>query len=453
MRVLVADDEKNIRGTVAAYLRSEGFVCAEAENGRSAQKALSEGHFDGLVLDLRMPGLSGLEILEWLRSEGREVPTVMISAYGDVADAVAAMKSGAADYVTKPFDPEDLLLRLRRAMEDHSLRRLVSLEHPSRDDAELGSRAMQHVHELAARVAGTDSTVLITGESGTGKEVLARRIHESSPRAQKPFVPINIGGIPEQLVESELFGHERGAFTGAEARKQGMIEVASGGTAFLDEIGDMPLHLQVKLLRVLQEHRIQRLGSTSAIPVDCRFIAATNVAIDDRVRDGGFREDLFYRLNVIRIELPPLRDRPEDIPPLARHFLSVMRERTGSHVTGISADGLRALQGYHYPGNVRELENMVERAVILAERTELEPGDFGLPAAQPAGHSQKGEGGRNRSGAAGEEPQSLRELEREAIIAALERHEGRRAKTAEELGITRRTLLNKIKEYGLDASS
>jgi two-component system response regulator AtoC len=453
MRVLIADDEKNIRRTVADYFALEGIECEEAENGLSAQKYLAEEHFDGLVVDLRMPGMSGLELLDWLQREGRSIPTIMISAYGEISDAVAAMKAGAADYVTKPFDPDDLLIRLRRSVEDDRLRRLASLDREPGPELESESSAMRKVLELAGKVAPTDSTVLITGESGTGKEVLARRIHESSPRADSPFVPINIGGIPEQLIESELFGHEKGAFTGADARKRGMIEVASGGTAFLDEIGDMPQHLQVKLLRVLQEHRIQRLGATTSIPVDVRFIAATNADLEARVADGRFREDLFYRLNVIRIKLPPLRDRPEDIPLLARHFLSTMRERTGSSVTAISPEAVRALQGYRFPGNVRELENMIERAVILAEESELTPVDFDLPEASGANGRT---GKRASSGVAPRDakgepaPRTLRDTERAAIEAALYRNEWRRQQTADELGITRRTLLNKIKDYGLE---
>ncbi|MFP4232037.1 MAG: sigma-54 interaction domain-containing protein [Spirochaetaceae bacterium] len=352
------------------------------------------------------------------------------------------MKTGAADYVTKPFDPEDLLMRLKRAVEDHRLRRLASVDRPREPELEFASAAMQQVLEMAHRVAPTDSTVLITGESGTGKEVLARRIHEASPRTDSPFVPINIGGIPEQLIESELFGYEKGAFTGADSRKQGMLEVAGGGTAFLDEIGDMPPHLQVKLLRVVQERRVQRLGATGTVPIDVRFIAATNADLEARVADGRFREDLFYRLNVIRLHLPPLRDRPEDIPLLARHFLEVMRERTGTRVSALSAAAVRALQAYPFPGNIRELENMVERAVILADTTELGPADFGLSA--PSGGAARATGP-----AADSAGRSLREIERQAIVDALQRNEWHRERTARELGITRRTLLNKIREFGL----
>ena len=449
MRVLIADDETNIRRTVADYFGLEGIACSEAENGLSAQKALSEEHFDALVVDLRMPGMSGLELLAWLQEEGRSMPTVMISAYGEISDAVSAMKAGAADYVTKPFDPDDLLIRLRRAVEDDRLRRLASVDRPSGPELGFESASMRSVLDLARRVAPTDSTVLITGESGTGKEVLARRIHALSGRADSPFVAINIGGLPEHLIESELFGHEKGAFTGADARKRGMIEVAGGGTAFLDEIGDMPLHLQVKLLRVLQERRIQRLGATSSVPVDVRFIAATNADLDARVADGGFREDLFYRLNVIRIKLPPLRERPEDIPLLARHFLTMLRERTGSRVAALSPDAVRALQAYRFPGNVRELENMVERAVILADEAELRPTDFDLSTADGARTRGSVRHGPTRTGSGGP-GRTLREIEQEAIATALQRNEWRRQQTADELGITRRTLLNKIREYGLE---
>jgi two-component system response regulator AtoC len=279
-------------------------------------------------------------------------------------------------------------------------------------------------------------------------------------------VPINIGGLPEQLIESELFGHERGAFTGADARKQGMIEVADGGTVFLDEIGEMPMHLQVKLLRVLQDRRIQRLGATRSVPVDVRFIAATNADLESRVAEGRFREDLFYRLNVIRIKVPPLRERPEDIALLARHFVSELRRRTGSHVTGMSADAIRALGQYRFPGNVRELQNMVERAVILSDSEELSPSDFDLPepgeeqqhggGSGAAGSSAAGSGAGGGNAEMNQRPVSagpqLRHVERETIAAALERNAWHRERTAKQLGITRRTLLNKIKEYGIERS-
>lgn len=440
MRLLIVDDEKNIRTSIVDFFRMEGTETAEAQNGLAAQKLLSEQSFDGVVLDLRMPGMDGLTLLRWLRGEGRQIPVVMISAYGEIEDAVNAMKEGAADYLVKPFDPTELLLRVRRAIEDDALRTQASLQSGELRFTDTENPTMREIYALVGKVAPKEATVLVTGESGTGKEVLARRIHSLSRRSERPFVPINIGGLPETLIESELFGYERGAFTGADTRKRGMIETASSGTLFLDEIGDMPPHLQIKLLRVIQERKIQRLGGTGVIPVDVRIIAATNADLETNVQHGRFREDLFYRLNVIRIHLPPLRKRPEDIPVLARHFLRTMRDRTGSQVTEFSPEALRKLQGYRFPGNVRELENMIERAVILADGPTLHPGDFPLP----------GDGSGQLTppvaqGSAG----TLKEMEREVIRTALLRHEGRRQNAADELGISRRTLLNKIKQYRL----
>ena len=372
-----------------------------------------------------------------MRDSGPSFPTIMISAYGDIQDAVGAMKLGAVDYLVKPFDPDELLLRIRRAGEEQIIRRQVLSATPESELWESSNAQMQAVYRLADKVAPTDSTVLITGETGTGKEVVARYVHARSRRAEGPFVPINLGALPEQLVESELFGFERGAFTGADRRKQGLFELAAGGTLFLDEIGEMPHHLQTKLLRVLQDRRLQRLGGTATIPIDARIVTATNRDLDASVASGEFREDLFYRLNVIRLELPPLRERPEDIGPLAAHFIRRYRERTGSDVSGISAQAVQRLQGYRFPGNVRELENLIERAMILAETNELGSHDFSL-GEQEARPVRRG---------------TLRELEKDAIVAALHRHEGHRTKAAEELGITRRTLLNKVKEYGVDTSA
>ncbi len=436
MRVLIVDDETNIRNSVAELCTAEGMDAATASNGLAAQKLLSEEHFDVLVLDIRMPGMDGLELLTWMKEDGPSVPTIMVSAYGDIQDAVGAMKLGATDYLVKPFDPDELLLRIRRAGEEQVIRRQVRAAATENELWESSNASMQSIYQLATRVASADSTVLITGETGTGKEVVARYVHAHSRRSGGPFVPINLGGIPDQLLESELFGFEKGAFTGAERRKQGLFETAAGGTLFLDEIGEMPLHLQVKLLRVIQERRLQRLGGTTTIPIDARIVAATNRNLETRVKDSEFREDLYYRLNVIQLTLPPLRERPEDIAPLATHFIRRYRERTGSSVTGISGETIRRLQAYQFPGNVRELENLIERAMILAEDEELKPRDFpiGEPSTRPT-----------RRG-------TLRDMEREAIVEALHRHEGHRQRAADELGITRRTLLNKIKDYELDTS-
>ncbi len=433
MRVLIVDDEKNLRESIASYLALEKIEVREAENGLSAQRILEEEAFDCIVLDLKMPGMSGLEFLSWLRDEGPSVPAVMISAFGNIEDAVKAMKLGASDYLVKPFDPDELVMRVNRAVTESRMKRQASII-PSPQSEETESRLMKDIHKLADRAAPSDSTILITGESGTGKEVLARRIHEKSRRAAGPFIPINLGGIPENLVESELFGYEKGAFTGAERRKEGMFEFASGGTLFLDEVGDMPLHLQVKLLRVIQDRKIQRLGGTQVIPIDVRLVAATNKDLAAMVSEKSFREDLYYRLNVIHVKLPPLRDRREDIPLLVGSLMRKLSARAGKKISGISEEALSLLQVYSFPGNIRELENLVERAIILCEGDILAARDFSLPEGRrPEREARQG---------------TLAELEREAIRASLLRNEGRKIETANELGISRRTLLNKIKEYG-----
>ncbi len=437
MKVLVVDDEKNIRESVERYLRLEGLETAGAENGLSAQRLLSEQAFAAAIVDLRMPGLDGLGLLAWLKEQGLRVPVIMISAYGEIRDAVEAMKLGARDYVVKPFDPEELVVRLKRVLESRRLEAEVELAAAPEGLEVLGdSPAMREIRAMVEKVAATPSTVLITGESGTGKEVIARLIHSLSGRADGPFVPVNVGGIPETLLESELFGYEKGAFTGADRRKPGMFELGSTGTLFLDEIGDMPLPLQVKLLRVLADRRVQRLGGTLSIPVDARVISATNRDLDAMVAAGRFREDLFYRLNVIRLSVPPLRERPGDLAPLVGRLIRRLNARLGKSVRGVDAQALEALRGYAFPGNVRELENLLERAMIFAESDTLGPSDLTLPA------------GAARTATAA---RSLDSLEREAIVNALRRWEGSRTRTAAELGISRRTLLNKIKEYGITA--
>ena len=444
MTILIADDETHIRNTVAEYLRLEGIETMTAANGLSAQKLLQGEPCDALLADLKMPGMTGIELLEWVQEDGPRIPVVIMSAYGEVDDAVRAMKLGASDYVVKPFDPDDLVLRLRRAVDDSRLRRKVSAD--NRIEAEMADTAsprMREVYTTVAKAAPSSATILITGESGTGKEVLARRIHRLSGRSDGPFVPVNVGAIPETLLESELFGHERGAFTGADKQRRGLFETANSGTIFLDEIGDMPLPLQVKLLRVLQERRIQRLGSSTTQAIDVRVLAATNASLEDRVADGSFREDLFYRLNVIRVELPALRDRREDIPTLAEFFLHRLRARAASPVSALEPDAVRALMAYHFPGNIRELENLIERAMILADSDSLGARDFDLGRAGTHASSFRY---RSEHGTL-----NLKELERSTILECLQRNEWKRQTSADELGITRRTLLNKIKEYGLDA--
>jgi two-component system response regulator AtoC len=389
-------------------------------------------------VDLRMPGMDGLELLKWIREEGPRLPVIMISAYGEVEDAVEAMKLGAQDYVVKPFDPEELIVRLKTAVENQKLRDQIDLggrtEQPG-IEALGNTPGMQEIGRTIMKVADTPSTVLITGESGTGKEVIARLIHNLSSRSENPFIPVNVGAIPEALLESELFGHERGAFTGAERRKVGMFEVASGGTLFLDEIGEMSVALQVKLLRVLQDGKVQRLGATDLIPVDARILAATNQDLQERVRQKAFREDLYYRLNVVHLAVPPLRERLDDLPLLIGQLLGKLNYKLGKSIREMDPRAVEQLRRYSFPGNVRELENLLERALIFAEGDCLAASDLALPPnANPVSPA----------------PATLKNLEREAIIASLHRWEGNRSRAAAELGITRRTLLNKIKSFGID---
>ena len=443
MRVLVADDEPNIRDSLQRYLELDGAEVVAADNGLAAQRRLQQETFAAAVIDLRMPGMDGLELLRWLRAERPRLPVIMVSAYGEVADAVAAMKLGAGDYLVKPFDPDELVLRLSKLVEAQALRDHAEAAGRTAGDAHpaLGeSGVMVRIEALLRRVAPTPSTVLVTGESGTGKEVAARALHHHSARTG-PFIPVNTGGIPEALLESELFGHERGAFTGATQRRIGMFELAASGTLFLDEIGEMAPQLQVKLLRAVQERRIQRLGGAAAVPVDARLIAATNRDLEEEVSAGRFREDLYYRLNVVRIRLPPLRERLEDLPLLAGHILNRLNRAMGRQLEGLSPAALQVLGGYRFPGNVRELENILERAVIFAEGTSIGPEDLDLGAAPPA------------QAAVASEPAALRgtlkDQERRLIEAALARWEGNRTRAAEELGITRRTLFNKLRQLGL----
>lgn len=441
MRILIVDDEQEIREKIAQILQFEQMDVATAQNGVSAKRLLEEDVFAAVVTDLSMPGMNGMELLQWIQAEGPLIPVIMMSAYGDISDAVEAMKSGAQDYIVKPFQSEELIIRLQRIFENYQLQKQVEQGQQSQTEPDkwIGEcLRMLTIKELIHKIAPTTSSVLITGESGTGKDVIAKRIHALSPRAKQPFVAINIGGVPESLLESELFGHEKGAFTGATSRKIGMFELASSGTLFLDEIGDMPLQLQVKLLRVLQERKIQRLGSTQTLPIDVRILSATNRNLEERLQSGLFREDLYYRLKVFHIELPPLRERREDIAIFTGHFIKKYAALTGKTLHSIEPDALHTLQNYHFPGNIRELENIIERAVILAHGKSITRKELDVaPLASKAFVR----------------PGTLDDLQKYAIREALLRWEGNRTKAAQELGISRQTLLNKIKEYGILVSN
>ena len=450
MKILIVDDEPNIRDLMPQYLKLDGIESDCAENGLSAQRMLREEAYDAALIDLKMPGMDGLSLISWIRGEGFRMPIIMVSAHGEITDAVSALKTGAQDYIVKPFDPEELTIRLKKLVDAQHLRNLVESEtrNNREDDKQIfvgESSSIKKIKEVITKIGDTTSTVLITGESGTGKEVVAREIHASSPVKGGPFVAINIGGVPENLLESELFGYEKGAFTGAATRKTGMFELASGGTLFLDEIGDMPLALQVKILRVLQDRRISRLGGTEAIPINARIIAATNKDLEQQVREGVFREDLFYRLNVVRIVIPPLRERREDIPLLAAGILRRFNRQMGHKVTGFSADALQLLCEHDFFGNVRELENILERAVIFTSGEEIQCDDLDLRGSVSL-HTQT----KDEPSATPAEAKSLKDVEVDAIIRALHRWEGNRTRAAQELGISRRTLINKIAEYDLN---
>jgi len=442
MRILIVDDERRMTEALSSFLSMEGIEAQTAKDGFSAQKRLEEEAFDAVVTDLRMPGLDGMGLLKWIKGSGPFLPVIVISAHGEVRDAVEAMRLGAYDYLVKPFDPEELSIRLRKAISER--RSLGLLEAGARRYGE-GTRligespAIKEAVRLIERAAPSSATMLLTGESGTGKEVAARLVHELSGR-EGAFVAVNVGAVPETLLESELFGHEKGAFTGADMRRLGLFETAQRGTLFLDEIGELPIHLQVKLLRVVQEKKISRLGSSAALPVDVRLVAATNRDLEEEVRAGRFREDLYYRINVIRVRLPPLRDREGDRSLLAGYFLKKISAELGRKIEGLTPEALGLLDAYPFPGNVRELENALERAVILAEGPILEARDFQFSALRQSGSPEL---------AQEKGPRRLADIEKEAIAEALTRNRFHRERSAVELGITRRTLLNKIKEYAL----
>jgi two-component system, NtrC family, response regulator AtoC len=451
VKVLILDDEPNMRVSLSEFLALEGIEAQAAATMAEAKSLLERSSVEACIVDLKLSGESGMDFLAWLKKDGPDLPAIMISAHGGVKDAVQALKSGAVDYLEKPFDPDELSHKLKKAVRERRLKAVVEL---GMKDRESGlnwvgeSPATEAVKRVARKAAPTFSTVLITGESGTGKEICAKFIHAESDRSEGPFVAVNVGALPEQLLESELFGFEKGAFTGADARKPGIFELASGGTLFLDEIGEMPAHLQVKLLRVIQERQITRLGGTRPMAVDVRIIAATNKRLEEEVANGRFREDLYYRLNVIRIEIPPLRERREDIPALAGYFVGKLSKELGKKIAGISQAAIERLLSYGYPGNVRELENAIERAVIMADSETLEPEGFSFFDIKGAMKESREELAVHADAAPSDGASNkIKDLERQAIVRALKRMDGHREKSAAELGVTRRTLLNKIKEY------
>jgi DNA-binding NtrC family response regulator len=444
-RILVVDDEPAQRELVCGFLTKHGFEVVEAGGGREAVSRFKQEPFDLVLTDQRMPDLSGLEVLEAVRAASPETAVVIITAYGTIETAVSAVKAGAADYLTKPLNLDDLLHRVHRVRErqrlvaeNRELRAALAERH--RVDGIIGdSGRMQEVLSLVRRVAPSDATVLIRGESGTGKELIANALHHASPRAAGPLVKVNCAALAESLLEAELFGHEKGAFTGAVTARKGRFELADGGSIFLDEIGDLPPHLQVKLLRVLQEREFERVGSSRPIKVDVRLLAATHRNLEALVREGRFREDLYYRINVVTIVLPPLRERREDLPPLIEHFLRAFAGKNGKTVRGLTREAREALLRYDYPGNIRELENLMERAVVLTRDDVIGVEDLPLTleAAVPDSGTE-----------AGLIP-AVEGLERRMIHEALAKADGTQTRAAELLGISERVLRYKLKKYGL----
>lgn len=454
MKVLIVDDESGVRRTLSMILEDEGYDVISASDGKEGLECAFREEPDLILCDIRMPRIDGLQFLEQYRNENGQALVITMTAYGSTELALEAMKKGAYDYIPKPFTTGEVVLTLRKAEEREKLRREVTrLRQRVKADARYPeiiakSAGMREALELGAKVAQHPSTVLITGESGTGKELIARLTHAASPRANRAFVPINCGAIPENLLESELFGHVKGAFTGAHADRAGLFEEADGGTLFLDEIGELPAQLQVKLLRALQEGEIRRVGDSSSRRVDVRIISATARDLDQEVRDGTFRSDLYYRINVVRIHLPPLRQRTEDIPALARHFVERFSKQLKVNVTGFEPATMKLLLAHPWYGNVRQLENVVERAMVLAENSTIRPED--LPGF--IRHPETAVGGPMEALPADELSikKQTAELERRLIARALQITDGNRTKAAELLDLSYRALLYKIRDYSLD---
>jgi DNA-binding NtrC family response regulator len=439
-RILIVEDDTTFRSLLRAILDGEEYETVEAADGRTGRELLRREQFDLVISDLKLPGKTGLELFRESREETFAPPFILLTAFGTVEEAVAAIKEGVVDFLTKPLkDPETLRVLVRTALENSSTRR----EHQALKEAEaaglppeeliFAGKAMAEVRRLVQDVAGTTATVMITGESGTGKELIARTIHLLSPRNKGSFIPLNCAAIPENLLESELFGHERGAFTGAMQARQGKFELAQGGTIFLDEIGEMPLPLQAKLLRVIQERTFERVGGNREIKADVRIIAATHRNLTVEVQEKRFREDLYYRLNVFPLRLPPLRERKDALPLLAEYFIRRFSRDMGKKPARTEPEALKRLRGHDWPGNIRELQNALERAVIIAT------GAIGigqLPTGIISGPIRQDEG-------------LLKSMEREAIMHALKKCGGNRRKASEELGLSRRTLQYRLKEFGI----
>ncbi len=449
--ILIVDDDRNHLKTLQTIIRSWGYQVATADDGTGAVAAVKERPFDLILMDVRMARMSGIEALGQIKAYNPAIPILIMTAYSSVETAIEALKSGAYDYLTKPLDFEVLKLTLARALEHSGLKaENASLKSQLSADYELTniigrSRPMRELIEMLAMIAPSEATVLVSGESGTGKELIAKSIHHNSRRREQPLVVVNCAALVENLLESELFGHEKGAFTGADRRREGRFMQADRGTIFLDEIGETSAPLQAKLLRVIQEREIQRVGGAETLKVDVRIIAATNRDLEEEVKSGRFREDLFHRLNVVSLRVPPLREREEDIPLLARHFLTKFGEKNHKAVKGFTPLAMDMLLKYPWPGNVRELENTIERAVILLPGEHISEKE--LPATISANHGGRSEPAKPPVSPTANRP--LEEIEKEAILATLSASAGNKSETARRLGINRKTLRSKLNQYGL----
>jgi two-component system response regulator AtoC len=441
MHILVVDDEEKQRDLLAGFLRKKGYTVTTVASGRDAIEKNRTTGFDLAILDLKMPEIDGIETLSRMKEIDPETYFIILTGYGTVESAVEAMRCGASDYINKPINLDELELLIERIYKEQTLHQeLTALRDEVKEDMTFESfvaesKAMKEVLAMISRVAKSNSTALILGQSGTGKELVARLIHESSPRKNNRFIAISCAALPETLLESELFGYERGAFSGAEKRKIGKFELAHHGTLFLDEFGDLPLSIQVKLLRVLQEFTFERLGSNTPINVDVRLISATNQDLKKKIAAGTFREDLYYRLNVITIEIPPLKDRKEDIKPLTTHSIHKFSRKHNKQVKGITKEAQRQLMRYEWPGNVRELENVIERAVVLCRGALIDVTDIPLKTQEDTGQYRS---------------ESLKDVEREHILTVLRKSNWNLTEGAKRLGIHRNTLRLKIKEYGIE---
>ncbi|OGU52279.1 MAG: Fis family transcriptional regulator [Ignavibacteria bacterium GWC2_35_8] len=448
-KILVVDDEEIIRESLSFVLKKEGYLVEEAENGKAAYDKIVASSFDVVITDLEMPGMKGIQLVEEIQKLNIQTSIIIITAYGSLDTAISALRNGASDYILKPIEFDEILIKINRLFEIKDIlleNRILKKEIQRTYDYEniVGkSPLIKNIYDMIETVAETESTVLVTGKSGTGKELVARALHFKSKRKNKVFIPVNCGAISENLIESELFGHKRGAFTGAISDKEGFFKAADGGTLFLDEVSELPLNLQVKFLRVLQEREFTPVGTTSPISVSIRFIASTNRDLKQEIKNGKFREDLFYRLNVIEINIPSLKEREDDIPVLADHFLNKYRKEMNKNIKGIDNDAIRALMGYEWKGEVRELENVIERAVIFAKEDYITLKDLPnvfRPNDIIVNHFTSGS-----------LDDSVKSFERDYIVRALENNDFDKEKTADVLKVGLSTLYRKMKELDIKA--